>query len=317
MGGRTTWTIFAGTALLAAVVYLHGGNARADEIADFQFALNAYDSGDYKTAIERFTKLLEKEITNTALLVEIRKYLGASYMFTGKPEEARKQFKELVLEDPDYELDPVLFPTEVLDEFFKVKQGMLEELKKIEDSKKKQQEALVEKKKKLIENWAMLVQAVNHPPYVRQNVKTGHMFFAFIPFGIGQFQNGHNLKGYLFLSGEAALLIANVTTYWLSEYYYRQAAPAFQMGGKDDPEYKGFIAASNGLAIACKVTFWLLMAAVVGGIVDALIFFKKKRVTYETVKEGDIPEAFRAKPVEVPFVDLDEVVGGDKNDEKP
>lgn len=312
--------VLFGLAVLAAAAVSYTRPARADEIADFQFALNAYDSGDYETAIERFNKLLEQEITNKALLVEVLKYLAASHMFTGHVEEARKRFKELILKDPDYELDPVLFPTEVLDEYWRVKQEMIDELKKIEESEKLKEKALLEKKKKLKESWANLVQMANHPPYIRQKVKTGNLFFSFIPFGVGQFQNGQNLKGYLFLSGEAALLIATVTTYWLSVYYYNQYLsvwPPVNDLGEEKPERARFLALSNGLGIANNVTFWLFIGGIVAGIIDAIVFFKKKRVTYEKVKESDVPKEYRVKPIEVPFLDLDDIVGDVKDDEKP
>jgi tetratricopeptide (TPR) repeat protein len=312
--------VLLGLALLSAAALSYSRHARADEIADFQFALNAYDSGDYETAIKRFNKLLEQEITNKALLVEVLKYLAASHMFTGNVDEARKRFKELILKDPDYELDPVLFPTEVLDEYWRVKQEMIDELKKIEESKKLKQQELLEKKKKLKESWVTLVKMANHPPYIRQKVKTSNLFFSFVPFGVGQFQNGQNLKGYLFLSGEAALLIATVTTYWLSVYYYNQYLsvwPPVDDLGEEKPERARFLALSNGLGIANKVTFWLLIGGIVAGIIDAIVFFKKKRVTYEKVKESDVPKEYRVQPIEVPFMDLDDIVGDVKKDEKP
>lgn len=286
----------------------------AGEIAEFQFALNAYDSGDYKTAIGRFNKLLDHEITNKALLVEVYKYLGASYMFTGKIKAARKQFKKLLLKDPDYELDPVLFPTEVLDEYWKVKKDLEDELQKVAESKKQQQKELEEKKKELKESWKKLVQTANHPPYIKQNIKKSHLFFAFAPFGIGQFQNGHKIKGYLFLSGEAALLIAAVTTYWMTVYYDNSAC---NVGNNKKAQYSRFKSIADGLSIANKVTFWMFIGAIVAGIVDAIIFFKKRRVTYETVKESDIPPEYRVKPVDIPVLDLDDIIGETKEDERP
>ena len=310
MPSRWLAIVFLGCALLCSLP------AFSDELAQFQYALNAYDSGDYKAAIERFSALKKKEaaITNKALLVEIHKYLGASYMFTGKAEGARKEFMELLLLQPGYELDPVLFPTEVLDEFWAAKKDLKDELKKIEEDKKKKEKELKEKKKKLKDSWNMLVSLANNPPYIQRTVKKSNLFFAFLPFGAGQLQNGHNTKGYLFLAGEAVLLIANVTLYWVS-YYYDQRAMQLWPGHEEDPRYDDWKSLSGDLGLAANITLFVLLAAVVGGIVDALICYKKVRITYKAVDGSEIPEEYRAKPMDVPYLDLDEILGEDRKDE--
>jgi tetratricopeptide (TPR) repeat protein len=310
VGGKATFYTPAGLMVLAALLALHCRAARADEITEYQFALNAYDTGDYKAAIERFDKLLTRDpqITNTALLIEIHKYLGASYMFTGKIEAGKAQFKELLRLEPKYELDSVLFPTEVLDEFLKVKKEMEDELKQIEASKKKKLQALEEKRKQLKETWDKLMQAAEHPTYVRQNVKKNNLLLAFIPFGVGQFQNDHKIKGWLFFSFETALLVSTVTTFALADYYN---VSGLGYGNQD------YLSTGRRLGTATMVTFWLLIGTIIAGTIDALVFFRKKKVTYETVKENDIPPEYRLKPVDIPDFDLDEIVGDKKKNEKP
>jgi tetratricopeptide (TPR) repeat protein len=310
VGGKTTLFAPAVLVALAAFLALHCRTARADEITEYQFALNAYDTGDYKAAIERFNKLLARDpqITNTALLVEIHKYLGASYMFTGQADEARKQFRELLKLEPKYELDSVLFPMEVLDEFLKVKKEMENELKQIEASKKKKLQELEQKRKKLKENWNKVMQGVKHPTYVRQNVKKNRLLLAFIPFGVGQFQNGHPVKGWLFFSFETALLASTVITFTLTDYYFSR------IENDNDSQY---LSRAEQLQHATTVTFWLFIGAIVAGIVDALVFFRWKKVTYETVKEEDIPPEYRLKPFDIPDLDLDEIIEDKGKHEKP
>jgi hypothetical protein len=310
---HTPGRVRLGWAVLAAVL-LYPTAGLGDEITDYQYALNAYDAGDYKVSLQRFQALLKRDppITNIALLVEIHKYLGASHMFTGDPAAAAKQFKELLKLEPTYELDPVLFPTEVVDEFSKVKQEMSDELKKIEEQKKQKLIEFEAKRQKLKETWNRLKLVANHPPYVQQTVKESRLFLAFVPFGAAQLQNGHVQKGYALLGTELALLAATVTTYWLTYTYDQRAASA----GRGDPNYDNLRSIADGLAIANKVCFWVFIAELVYGLIDGLVYFKAKRVSYQTVKEEDIPPAERRPAVDVPSGDIEELLGEAQTNEK-
>lgn len=287
-------------AVISTKIFI-SASAFADEITDYQFALNAYDSGDYDTAISRFEKLLTREppITNTALLVEIHKYLGASYMFKKDKEKARMHFTLLLKLEPNYELDPVLFPVEVLDEFLLVKNEMKEEIKRLEEEKKAKLVELEKKRKELREKWLKVVEWMNNPVYVKETIRKNNLFLAFIPFGVGQFQNEQIVKGWLFFSFETLLLLSTVTTYILTDYYF----------GRVSNKYDGpYLSMGEKLQHVTTVTFWTFVAVTLGGIIDALVFFRWKKKTYEKIREKDIPEQFRNQKPELPEIDIDEIL---------
>jgi tetratricopeptide (TPR) repeat protein len=299
----------AAAACLAAFLPARDAGATAqDDLAEFQLAMNAYDTGEYETAEERFKALLDRDppLDNRALIFEIYKYLGATLMFQGKKDEAEALFEQLLREDPDYELDPVLFPTDILDTFYKVKLRIADELAAIQAEKEKEAaKAAAEKaamKKKLIES----IKEASKPVYLGREQRSRSLFFAFVPFGVGQLQNGHALKGYLFLGGELALLGANITLWGLSEYYRKQVSRVTHAGRSDT--YKGYF---ESLKLATNIMGAVVIAAMVAGVIDALIYYAKlgEGDAWKTVDPDEVPPDMRKKPFEIPEEDLDILLG--------
>jgi tetratricopeptide (TPR) repeat protein len=295
-------------ACLAALTPVREAAATAqDDLAEFQLAMNAYDTGEYETAEQRFKALLERDppLDNRALVFEVHKYLGATLMFLGKQAEAEALFEELLREDPDYELDPVLFPTDILDTFYKVKLRIADELAAIQTEKEKAAaKAKAEKKamkKKLIES----IKEASKPVYLGREQRTRNLLFAFVPFGVGQFQNGHMLKGYLFLGGELALLGANLTLWGLSRYYYKQE------GRVALARKASYEAVFNKLALATNVMGAVVIAAMVAGVIDALVYYAKlgEGAAWRTVEPDEVPPDLRKEPLEIPEQDMDVLLG--------
>ncbi len=300
----------AAAACLAALAPARGAWATAqDDLAEFQLAMNAYDTGEYETAEKRFKALLDRDppLDNKALIFEIHKYLGATLMFLGKQAEAEALFEELLREDPDYELDPVLFPTDILDTFYKVKLRIADELAAIQSEKEKEAaKAKAEKKamkKKLLES----IKEATRPVYLGREQQARSLFFAFVPFGVGQLQNGQMLKGYLFLGGELALLGANITIWGLSEYYKKQAESVTHAGRKST--YSSYF---RSLRLATNIMGAVVIAAMVAGVVDALVYYAKLGKDGEAWKPVDpskVPPELRKEPLEFPDQDLDILLG--------
>ena len=110
--------------LVLALGLLLAGSARADELTDFEAARSRYERHDYARAVDAFRKLVGTDpprITSPLLVIESRKYYAASLLFMGAKEEARSQFRQLLTQEPEYALDPLAFPTEVVALFDEVK----------------------------------------------------------------------------------------------------------------------------------------------------------------------------------------------------
>jgi len=150
----------------------------ADELSDFESARRNYDKQNYAKAARGLESLVGGVVpraTNPVVRLEARKYLGATYLFLGKKDAAREQFRSLLEEDPDYDIDPVAFP-----------------------------EAVVRKQR---------IQALEELAAVETVERVNSRWIAVLPFGIGQFQNQSRKLGIMFAVTETASLAASIATF--------------------------------------------------------------------------------------------------------
>jgi hypothetical protein len=127
-------------------------------------------------------------------------------------EEAALVFEQLLLEAPQFEPDPLSFPTDVLNAFIDTRATLRERL-----SAAAQAAAKAEAERRAREE----AERVRHAEYVRRledlaredktTVRNSRLVAA-IPFGVGQFQNGQRALGWTFLGAEAALVAASIVT---------------------------------------------------------------------------------------------------------
>jgi hypothetical protein len=106
----------------------------ADELSDFEAARRNYDKQSYAKAARGLESLVGGVIPrarNPVVRLEARKYLGATYLFLGKDGDAREQFRLLLEEDPDYDIDPVAFPEAVVETFQEVQAEVTAENRKL------------------------------------------------------------------------------------------------------------------------------------------------------------------------------------------
>jgi hypothetical protein len=114
--------------LSVALLALGGSPVQADDLTEFEAARSLYDARDYEDAVDALRALVGVEpptIHDPLLVLESRKYLAASLLFIGATEDAKVQFRALLAQEPDYTLDPLAFPTEVLALFDAVKAEVL------------------------------------------------------------------------------------------------------------------------------------------------------------------------------------------------
>jgi hypothetical protein len=108
--------------------------------------------------------------------------------------------------------DSLVFPQKVVDRFLKVREELYSELRAAERAQidKARREAR-EKQRQDSEEWARMLQLER---LARQEVVVtkNRRWIAAVPFGAGQFQNGDNALGWVFLGTEAALGITALTS---------------------------------------------------------------------------------------------------------
>lgn len=261
-------------ALLACLVLLVTTLAAADDLTDFEQARTLYDKRNYAGAVSAFKQMVGSDpprVSERLLVLESRKYLAASLLFLGQPDEARAQFRLLLVQEPGYALDPLAFPTDVVTLFEKVKVAVLGELTGAQEAERRQLEE--EQLSQLAaaraeqENLRRLLSLASESESQEQNSR----WIATIPFGAGQFQNGHKNLGIAFAMLEGISATTSIASYLA----HQQLA--------DDRPGSGEVGETRRLEALWRNTnnasFGVFAALALIGIIDAQVRFVPARVT--------------------------------------
>ncbi len=112
--------------------------------------------------------------------------------------KARRVSLDLLREKPDHLLDSLVFPVSVVDLFEDVRRQNAPELEKL----------LAARQSNGADGDAQTV-------YLERAVTKNPAWINLLPFGAGQFQNGHLVKGTIFAALQTTGLIVNATSYWM------------------------------------------------------------------------------------------------------
>ncbi len=261
---------------------------QGDALSDFEAGRQAYENQEYAKAIALFKGILDDDeaiALNPLVALETRKYFAASYLFLQKPEQARAQFEALLKQDPEYDIDPLSFPKEVVQLFSQVREATRAERAQALESKRKNEEHARRQRElqKLREKQRLLqLQEMAATEVV---IERNSRWLAAIPFGVGQFQNGHDGLGIFFAVSEASLVVLGATSFFLHASL-RNENPADS--NRDE---------ARRAERAFRYTNWVSVAALVTvmsiGVVDAqLRFVPFKR----TRRRRNLPAALQKEP---------------------
>ena len=243
--------------------------AAADELSDFESARRGYENREYRKAAKELESLvggIVPRARNPVVRLESRKYLGATYMFLDEKEKAREQFRLLLEEDEDYQMNPVAFPQAVVETFQEVQLEVQAERERL-----RQEQQVIEQRQREAEMREIIreqerIRALEELAATETVEQVNSRWIAAIPFGVGQFQNGHRKAGIGFAVTESALLVAAIATF-IGHNQLRNKNPA---EGEIDRAER----AERALRISNWVSVGLLVGVGIAGIVDAEVRFK-------------------------------------------
>jgi len=223
-----------------------------------------FEYGNYQESINILNELLkDKTKLNSSSLLNIYQLIARAEYYNKNEEYSEFYLKMLYLFKSDYHFDPVFVNPEFIDFanniYIKYKPEIIK-------NKNDLSELL---RKKNPENYG--------------NINTEKYFYKnFIPFGIGQFQNGHKYKGYMLMGLETLFLTASVTTYALLKYYQG-----------DDYTFE-----NKDLAYSAKVmnniSFYMLGAVYLYATIDAIVYYNASDINVIQSKN------FQISPVVTP-----------------
>lgn len=172
-----------------------------DAVSQLKEARYQYTQGNYPQVIALLEPLLSPQIQlkNEEDLVEARKTLGIVYFLYDKIKEARTQFELLLYANKDVKLDPYSTAPQVLAFFDNIQQQ--------EQDKTSEAARLFAERKLRFEA----------PQIIQQRWQKNSRILVYMPFGVGQFQNGHTRLGITFLSLQTVFLAMNIMGYIMAQ----------------------------------------------------------------------------------------------------
>ena len=260
----------------------------ADELSDFESARRHYDKQNYAKAARGLESLVGGVVpraTNSVVRLEARKYLGATYLFLGKDEAAREQFRSLLEEDLDYDIDPVAFPEAVVQTFQEVKREVSAERARKDalEAARRQRERSDEVEDLIRQQ--QRIQTLEELAAVETVEKVNSRWIAALPFGIGQFQNEDRGLGIMFAVTESAFLAASIATF-IGHNSLRDENPA-------PSEIERATRVEKALRIGNWVSVGALLSFYVAGVVEAEVRFKP---VIRTTRKRELPDDTETPP---------------------
>lgn len=220
-----------------------------------------YERGDFEKAVQQIHPLLypKIELRSEDAVVEAHRLLALSYFFLKKESEAEEEVTSLLALRPAFELDPVVEPPVAVAFFQGVRRKQEDRLREIRERqlREKLQREKEEAQRRLQER--MVVS--------ERNIVRHSRWVAALPFGIGQWQNGHKKRAILFGVSEAVTGALSIATFLA----VTQEFP----GG----QYKlGQRSLALGLYSTYLVSGGAFWALVIAGIVEAEVHFVAEHV---------------------------------------
>jgi tetratricopeptide (TPR) repeat protein len=276
----------------------------ADELSDFESARRNYDKQNYAKAARGLESLVGGAVpraTNPVVRLESRKYLGATYLFLGKKEAAREQFRSLLEEDPEYDIDPVAFPEAVVQTFQEVQKEVA-----AERARKDALEAVRRKRERSDEVEELIrqqerIRALEELAAVETVEKVNSRWIAALPFGIGQFQNQDRPLGIMFAVTQSAFLVASIATF-IGHNSLRDENPA-------PSEIERAQRVERALRIGNWVSVGAFLSFAVAGVIEAEVRFKP---VIRTTRKRELPEDTQSPQTTGPQIRLELGLTGGK-----
>src|SRR5882724_4679794 len=215
--------------LLAAVLYAPQlqaqGATRApvvvgshlNDTAELARVVSLYEAGRYGECADSLHLLLSADsprpFRDPDVVESARIYHAACLIGSSQNQAADEPLRAAIRQNPQMKPpDSLVFPPQVIDRFLRVRETMFDVIRKAEDErvKRAQQAALQQEQRarRERERVARLERLAQQETVITPKTR----WLALVPFGAGQFQNGENNLGYVFLSSELALAGSTLLT---------------------------------------------------------------------------------------------------------
>ena len=233
---------------------------------DLILGRDAYVNGEYDDARERLRPLVNIVAPTprvSAIVTAARRYYAACLYAQRQEDQARAMIDQMLRDDPLARLDPTQYEARFV-RFFDLRLRELQpELDTIITERVHTRDQIEARRRA---NEALMFELISHESEIERVPRE----LMFVPFGVGQFANGQRALGIVFLSAEALLTAACLTTFAVHQSVY-PANGQFNLDQVTDARL------AQGLEIGNWISAGLLGAAVIGGVIQANVAWQPVR----------------------------------------
>jgi hypothetical protein len=208
-----------GLCLLAAWPALSEQGPAPGEASDLAAVQTEFEFGRYREVLERAERRIDRGAVDETLLVQWHKLAGLAAFNLKRNEQAQRHINALLRIDPDFALDPFVYPPTAVAFVEKQRQALAAELDRIRAERRAQEAAA---RRAAEERAALAREAEEQRRQIEQmsrqvtvrTVERRSFLVNFVPFGAGQFQQGRVAAGTGFAIAEALLAATSIVAYF-------------------------------------------------------------------------------------------------------
>jgi tetratricopeptide (TPR) repeat protein len=251
--------------------------ALATPDADVKRARDRYEFGAYADAAGAIRDVLSRSpALPEPVAIEAWRILGLAEYQLGNKGAARAAFVQLLSIDPDQVLDPFLVPPPVVDFFDKVRAEAEPELAPLRERKKqlKEQERLADEARRRL----LAEELIRSGPPSKIIIVQEHIYLLnFLPFGVGQFQNGDTTKGIIIAVSQVVLGAVNLGAIFahnaIAQDSSRRCSVSTQTNCSNPPIPDSDRALLQNIDVVKYVSAGLFWGVYAYGVADSLIHY--------------------------------------------
>ncbi|HVY26529.1 MAG TPA: hypothetical protein VHB79_08240 [Polyangiaceae bacterium] len=235
-----------------------------------------YEAGKYPECSSEIERLLDPTgrapLKKPSIIENARVYWSACLLGAGDTGAADAPLRAAIHENPQMKPpDSLVFPAPVIERFLKVRDSLVNEIRAAEQARIRQAQAEAQRRQRLLEQDHTRMRALEQLAREEVVVTKNNRAWAFVPFGVGQFQNREPRLGYTLLVGEALLGGLSYAAIVVQNRLATQAYEARRAGQTvDEVTQEENIAAWRTVKVGA---FWAFAALAVGGVVQAQLDF--------------------------------------------
>jgi tetratricopeptide (TPR) repeat protein len=307
----------AAAGLLALAAALAPRAALADDAQQFELAKGLFYAGQYEDAVKRLTILLDPSnpacasvegapttpqtchIADAVLIERSREMLVVALFALGRQADADAVIEKMLRANPAYSPLPGSVPQAVSERVREVKIRLQKELedKARKDADEQRKDALNNQKAKDDERkWLEGVMKLASKETV---IEKRSRVVAFVPFGVGQLQNGDTGWAVFFAASEIVTGAASIGL-GVAHEYFASVNPSAKNPTTGAPvDKQGLTDLTRNFAIANQITFGAWAALAIAGVIQANVAFVPEA---RTTRDRPIPKRPEAPPLPTPRV---------------